>query len=170
MSGFKPMPNRYRGLTYAILLFVVLATANARTISCTTQSKQAELSVDDRDEMQAKSVATIVLKLFHNNELSKLYRERVSDLQKETGLTTEAKAIEAYTPMVLAIPGEPMERRLLNIRRIDLLPIFFRDHKADYCILVYLSKYASGDWHEEIYLVKEHGEWKVAALLIKMAF
>lgn len=140
------------------------------TIQCAAQATQPAGSTVDKDEIEARSVAINVLKLLHNNELSKLYRERVSNLQKATGLTSEAKAIEAYTPIAQATPGEPKERTLLNERRTDLLPVFFRDHKADYYIFVFLSKYPSTEWHEEVYLVKENGEWKVAALLCKLAF
>lgn len=144
--------------------------SDVSTSYCAAQTKRSDGIVVDRDETEAKAVAIAVLKLLHNNELSKLYRERISDLQKTTGLTSEAKAIAAYAPMAQITPGDPKERSLLNSRRTDLLPVFFRDHKADYYVLVFLSKYPDANWLEEVYLVKENGEWKLAGFLCKTEF
>jgi hypothetical protein len=153
-------------ILYISLFFISFAWSTP----CKGQQKAVEKVVSDSDKDAAKKSALAALKLLHANELSKLYRETFSDLQKSTGLLSEAKAIQTFTPYVQATPGEPRERALLNSHRADTLPVFFSDHKAEYYVFIFLSKYPAGDFQEEVYLVKEKGDWKIAALLNRPTF
>lgn len=127
------------------------------------------LPASSSSELPAKDVALSALKLLHDNRISKLYRDLVSDLQKSTGLTTEAKAVTAFSPTAQSLPGEPNERTLLFSRRSESLPVFFRNKKGDFYSFVFHSKYGSGEFNEEVYLVKESGVWKVAGLVVRPA-
>jgi hypothetical protein len=119
------------------------------------------------DEEQAKQVALSALKLLHDNQISKLYREKISELQKQTGLTSEAKAIGAFSPAAQRLPGAPQERTLLFAKHSETLPVLFHDLKGDFYSLVFLAKYPAGSVQEEVYMVKEKSEWKVAAIGIR---
>jgi hypothetical protein len=119
------------------------------------------------DEDQAKQEALSALKLLHENQISKLYREKISDLQKTTGLTSEAKAIAAYGPTAQTTPGTPQERTLLFAQRTEKLPVLFQDLKADFYSFVFLAKYPAGTFQEEVYMVKEKSDWKVAAIGVR---
>ena len=154
-------------LYFAVLLIISYLGRPSPSLAQqdSTPNDKAAISEENR----AKEEALTALKLLHENQLSKLYREKVADLQKTTGLTSEGKAIAAFTPAVQATPGVPRERTLLFAQRTDKLPLLFRDQKGDFYSFVFLAKYPTGDFHEEVYLVKEKTAWKIAGLLIRKA-
>jgi len=141
--------------TYALPAAVVVAQSKDRTTKT------------DPEEDQAKQEALLALKLLHDNQISKLYREKISDLQKSVGLTSEAKAVAAFGPSAQVTPGAPLERTLLFSQRTEKLPVLFHDLKGDFYSFVFLAKYSAGTFQEEVYMVKEKSGWKVAAIGIR---
>ena len=125
---------------------------------------------ENSDEDQAKQEALSALTLMHGNQISKLYREKISTLQKSVGLTSEAKAVATFGSIAQATPGAPQERKLLFSQRTERLPLLFDDVKAEFYSFVFLATYPAGTFQEEVYMIKEKTEWKVAAINLRSTF
>jgi hypothetical protein len=151
-----------------LLIFVVANCWPQLPIGMAQGSQQK--TKEDPDLELAKKEALSALTLLHQNQISKLYREKMSELQKSTGLTSEARAIAAFGPSAQATPGAPRERKLLFAQRSETLPVLFQGRKADFYSFVFLAKYPAGDCQEEVYMVKEKSEWKVAGIGIRSTF
>jgi hypothetical protein len=147
------------------IIFVTAAYLLQLPVGMAQANKQS--TKEDPDEELAKKEALSALTLLHQNQISKLYREKFSELQKTTGLTSEAKAVAAFGPSAQQTPGTPQERTLLFSQRTQTLPILFHDKKADFYSFVFLAKYPAGNFQEEVYMVKEKSEWKVAGIGIR---
>jgi hypothetical protein len=150
-----------------VLLFATVLSMIQPSLGMAQASKPSA-KVEPEEEL-AKKEALSALSLLHQNQISRLYREKFSELQKNTGLTTEAKAVATFGPIVQMTPGAPLERTLLFSQRTQTLPLLFHDQKADFYSFVFLAKYPGGNFQEEVYMVKEKSEWKVAAIGIRNA-
>jgi len=133
-----------------------------------TSDKRPPSSKNDED--QARAAAVSALSLLHNNRLAEMCRDLISDLQKQKLLPTEASCVKAFTDIVPRWPGDASERTLLQSRPQDSAPYFFGNYKASFYYIVFHAKYPAGNIEEQVYLVKEHDEWKIAALLVKDAY
>jgi len=120
--------------------------------------------------LTAGEIVGQVLTLLHDNKLHALYRDEISNLQKNTRLGNEAACVKAFTDSVLRWPGAPIERTLLQALPQESEPYFFGAFKGQFYYLVFLAKYPQGNVHEQVYLVKEDNRWKVAVLLLKNAY
>jgi len=148
---------------------ILLAVASVLQPAIGTPQAKDRTTKTNTDEDLAKQEALAALKLLHENQIPKLYREKISDLQKSTGLTSEARAIAAYGPTAQRTPGAPQERKLLFAQRTEKLPLLFQDMKADFYSFVFLARYPAGSFQEEVYMVKEKADWKIAAILVRNA-
>ena len=140
------------------------------TTHCLMQAHSPADSSSSYDDGQAKAEAVLILQLLQDNQLATLYRDQVSALQKRTGLTTEAKAIAMFSGQMMVAPGIPEKRTLIFAQRSQTLPAFFGDQQGPFYSYVFLSKYPSGNFQHEVYLVKEGERWKLALLAVKPAF
>jgi hypothetical protein len=117
----------------------------------------------------AEALARQILGMISRNELTTVYRRFVSDLQKRTSLPNEAAFVSVCTAAQSAFPGTPSNLTLIATRHYDTLPLFFGDYKSDFLMLVFIAQYPSGNAHQELYFVRESGEWKVAAYMVRPA-
>ncbi len=157
-----------RLVEYSFIVLTVVLSIVQPTVGHAQVKKETTKAAADEDE--ARQEALSALKLLHENQIPRLYREKISDLQKSVGLTSEAKAVAALGPIAQSTPGAPKERKPLFAQRTDKLPVLFQDHKADFYSFVFLAKYPAGTFQEEVYMVKEKSGWKVAAIGVRNTF
>lgn len=116
-----------------------------------------------------EAVARQVLAMIHANQLSAVYRDYMSDLQKHMSLTTEGAFVSLCATAASQYPGPPQSQSLISTKAYETLPQFFGSIKAEFLRFVFLSKYGNGSINEEIYLIKETTRWKIAVFLISPA-
>jgi hypothetical protein len=131
--------------------------------------QSGEVDTVSSQENAIKTEALAALQLLHENQLSKLYRDKFADLQKRSLMTTEAKAISILTPIVQAGPGGPAERTVLFLRSMDKMSTLFPDVKGEFYEVVFLARYTDSKYQETVFLVKEQNAWKIVAIYIVRA-
>jgi hypothetical protein len=118
-------------------------------------------------QAEPEVLARQVLSMIHRNELSTVYRDFVSGLQKRSSLTTEGAFVSLCSLAVSVYPGAPDSLTLISDHRYDTLPHLFGAFRAEFVMFVFLSKYSANSIHEEVYLVKESNQWKLAAFMMR---